>query len=109
MAGGSEFIHYVMELLEPCGGITSCRMFGGYAIRKHGLPIALIFDDEIYLKVDDSNKADYEAYGSVPFSYEKNGKIILVSNWKVPIEILEDVDRLPQWVEKSYQVALSKS
>jgi TfoX/Sxy family transcriptional regulator of competence genes len=41
----SEFLEYILELLEPSGDITSCRMFGGYAIRKNNLPIALIFGD----------------------------------------------------------------
>jgi len=55
--------------------------------------------------VDESNQADYEAMSSSPFSYEKKGKTIIVSNWKVPIEILEDPGELIQWTEKAYQVA----
>ena len=86
-----------MELLEPCGGITYCRMFGGYAIRKNGLAIALMFKDEIYFKVDDSNRADYENLNSEPFTYEKKGKTIIISNWKLPIEILEDPEKLMIW------------
>lgn len=103
----NEFLEYILELLEPSGGITSCRMFGGYAIRKNGLPIALIFQDEIYLKVDDSNRSAYKAMDSRPFTYEKGGKTIVVSNWKVPIEILEDSEQLMEWTEQSYQVALA--
>ena len=104
-AARNEFLEYVLELMEPFGEISSCRMFGGYAIRKSGLPIALIFKNEIYFKVDDSNRADYEALGSTPFTYEKGGKTIVVSNWKLPVEILEDTERLKKWVEKSYDVA----
>lgn len=102
----SEFLEYILELLEPSGGISSCRMFGGYAIRKNSLPIALIFDYEIYFKVDDSNRADYEAIDSTPFTYKKGNKTITISNWTLPLEILEDPDILMQWVDKSYQVAL---
>lgn len=102
----SEFLDYLLELLEPSGHITSCRMFGGFAIRKNSLPIALVFEDEAYFKVDDSNRADYEALDSEPFSYQARGKRIIISNWKLPIEILEDPDELLKWVEKSYQVAL---
>ena len=83
----SEFIEYILELLEPSGGISLKRMFGGYSVCKFGLSIALIFEDEIYFKVDDSNRSDYEAINSEPFTYEKKGKTIIVSNWKVPIEI----------------------
>lgn len=101
----SEFLDYVLELLMPSGDISSCRMFGGYAIRKSGLPIALIFSDEIYFKVDDSNRPDFEALHSQPFTYEKGGKTITVSNWKLPIEVMEDHDTLMEWTDKAYQVA----
>ena len=102
----SGFIEYIMELLEPSGGISSCRMFGGHAIRKNGLAVALIFDDEIYFKVDDSNRMDYEARDSHPFTYQARGKTVEISNWLVPIEILEDSDKLMEWLDKSYQVAI---
>ena len=102
----SEFIEYVIELLEPSGGISKSRMFGGYAIRKFGLAIALVFQDEIYFKVNESNVEDYKALNSRPFTYEKKGKIITMSNWLLPVEVLEDEERLKEFVEKSYQVAL---
>lgn len=103
----NEFLEYIMELLEPSGGITSCRMFGGHAIRKNGLAIAIIFQDEIYFKTDSSTQPDYASMDSHPFTYEKQGKTITISNWKVPIEILEDHEQLMVWTEKAYQVALN--
>ncbi len=101
-----EFLEYVLELLEPAGNVTSARMFGGHVIRKDGLPIALVIRDEVYFKVDGSNRADYEAIGSEPFTYEAKGKIITISNWKLPVDELEDPERMKEWVEKSCKVAL---
>jgi len=106
MTKNSGYIEYIMDVLEPSGGITSARMFDGYAIRKHGLAIALIFEDEIYFKVDDSNRAEYEAMGSEPFTYDKKGKTVVISNWKVPPEILEDHEKLMDWTDKAYAVAV---
>ncbi|MES2677858.1 MAG: TfoX/Sxy family protein [Pseudomonadota bacterium] len=105
MLTNSQFAQYILELLEPTQGISLKRMFGGYAVYKFGLPITLVIEDEIYFKVDDSNRADYEAINSEPFTYKKKDKTIIISNWKVPIEILEDQERLLRFVEKSYQVA----
>jgi len=102
----SEFVKYILELLEPLGDITARGMFGGYAIKKNDLAIAIVVEDEIYFKVDDSNRRDYEKRDSHPFTYDKQGKTITISNWKLPIEILEDQDELIKWAEKSYQVAL---
>lgn len=106
MTQKSEFLEYILELLEVCEGISYKSMFGGYAIYKYGLAIALIADDEIYFKVDDSNRSAYQAMGSKPFTYKKKDKIITISNWSLPVEILKDQDQLIQWVDKSYQVAL---
>ena len=104
----NEFLEYVLDLLEEMPGIDHRGMFGGYAIRKYGLAFALIIDNEIYFKVDDTNIDDFKALDSRPFTYEKKGKVIVVSNWSLPDQILEDSDLLPHWVEKSYQVALRK-
>jgi DNA transformation protein len=109
MTPKNEFAEYVLELLEPSQGISLKRMFGGYAVYKFDLAIALIIENEIYFKVDDSNRADYEVFNSEPFAYEKKGKTIVISNWKVPAAILEDQDRLMEFVEKSYQVAVRKA
>jgi DNA transformation protein len=109
MTPTTELYYYILELLEPSQGISLKRMFGGYAVYKFDLPIALIIEDEIYFKVDDSNLADYEVFNSEPFTYEKKGKTIVISNWKVPAEILEDQDRLMEFVEKSYQIAVRKA
>ena len=83
-------------------------MFGGYAVRKDGLNIAIIADDEIYFKTDEFNKADFEQVGGRPFKYEARGKTITISNWSLPIEILEDRDQMLIWVDRAYQAARRK-
>jgi DNA transformation protein len=81
-------------------------MFGGYGFYKDGIFFALIIADILYFKVDDVNLADYKANGSQPFSYvNKNGKRVAMSYWKVPGDILENNDKLTQWVEKSIAAA----
>lgn len=102
----NEFLNYILELLEPSGGITSRKMFGGCLIRKNGLPIGLVVDGEIYFKVNESNLPDFETLNSEPFSYEARNKTIALSYWRVPIEVLEDQDKLMEWSEKAYQASL---
>jgi DNA transformation protein len=102
----NEFLEYILELLEPMGEISSGRMFGGYVVRQNELPIALIFSDEIYFKVDDTNRQDFITAGLTPLTYNKKGKTITVSNWKVPTEVLEDEITLMAWAYKAYDVSL---
>ena len=42
---------------------------------------------------------------SEPFSYQKKGKTINISNWRVPVEVLEDADTLIDWALKAYLAA----
>ncbi len=97
-------MEYIVELLEPMGGITCKRLFGGNALCKDDIPFALAFADTVYFKVDDSNRKDYEDKGSHPFSYRKGGKEIFVSNWEVPADIIEDQEQLILWAEKAFLV-----
>ena len=69
------------------------------------MPIGLIFGDELYFKVNDRNLEDYKLLNSEPFSYQKKGKTINISNWRVPVEVLEDADTLIDWALKAYLAA----
>lgn len=102
------FTDYVLEQLASFSGVTARRMFGGQGLFKGGLMFALIADGELYFKVDDSNRPDFEAIKSQPFVYEKKeGKTATMSYWYVPEEIIEDVDALKNWAAKAYAVAVS--
>ena len=95
------FTDYVLEHLERFGGVTARRMFGGQGLFKGGLMFALIADGQLFFKVDDSNRADFEAVKSQPFTYDKKeGKTGNLSYWYVPDEIIEDPDELKGWAAK---------
>jgi DNA transformation protein and related proteins len=101
------FTDYVLEQLEPFGGVTARRMFGGQGLFKGGLMFAIISDGELFFKVDDSNRPDFEAINSQPFTYDKKGgKTASLSYWYVPEEIIEDTDDLKEWAGKAYAVAV---
>ena len=101
----NEFLDFILERLEPINGISWCRMFGGFVVRRYHLPIGLIFGDQLYFKVNDRNLKDYKLLNSEPFSYQKKGKTIKISNWRVPVEVLEDADTLIDWALEAYLAA----
>ena len=37
-----EFLDFIMEKLDNLGNFSSGRLFGGYVVKKEGLPIGLI-------------------------------------------------------------------
>ena len=100
-----EFLEYILEKLENLDGFSSGKMFGGYVLRRYSLPIALIFQNEIFLKADAENKSFYQDAGAEVFYYHKGGKRIEISNYKVPAEILEDDKLFEKWIMTAYEAA----
>lgn len=70
---------YVIEQLSAFGTVSARPMFGGNGLYKSGVMFAVIFDGELYFKVDDNNRPDYEAKKSEPFVYQAPGKSIVLS------------------------------
>tara|TARA_B100001057_G_scaffold178498_1_gene179293 strand:- start:1151 stop:1489 length:339 start_codon:yes stop_codon:yes gene_type:complete len=103
-----ETLEYILDLLHDEQGISYKRMFGGYALLKNELAVALILRSEVFMKVDESNINDYKLASSKPFTYYKNGKEVSLSNWSIPGDVLEDKDVFVDWFFKSYQVAVNK-
>jgi len=98
MKSTSGYLDYVMEKLSPLGQIKSRAMFGGYGIFHEGVMFALIADDNLYFKVNESNRDDYRKAGSQPFPHG-------MSYWEVPAEVLEDDGKLYEWAKSSIAIA----
>ena len=78
-------------------------MFGGVGVYANGLFFALIDDDTLYLKGDETLGAEFEAAGShafAPFGHDKP-----MAYWTAPAEALDDQDFLLEWSRKSLEVA----
>lgn len=82
-------------------------MFGGVGIYAGSFFFALIADDVVYFKVDDANRADFEARGMGPFRpYGETGEVM--QYYEVPPDLLEEPEQLRAWAEKAVAVARRK-
>lgn len=108
MAVGDDFRDFVLEQLTAAGQVTSRSMFGGIGLYLDGLFFALIDDDTLYFKVDDSNRARYEKAGSKPFCPFPDRPDQPMGYWQVPAEVLEDSEELARWACESMGIALAK-
>lgn len=108
MAVSDEYLDYVIDQLEDLGSVRSKRMFGGAGLYFEGLFFALIADDVLYFKVDDSNRADYEAAGMGPFKPYPDKKEVM-QYYEVPIDVLENRNTLRDWADKAVRVAERKA
>ena len=57
MTVGAAFLQYVLEQLERLGAVSSRRMFGAVGLYRDDVFFAIIDDDTLYFKVDDSTRA----------------------------------------------------
>ncbi len=94
----SSFVEHLVATLSPLLPVTARAMFGGYGIYTEGLIFGLVADDVFYLKVDDGNRAVYEAAGLGPFTYEAKGKAKMsMSYYQVPD--VQDAGELKPWID----------
>lgn len=108
MSISAEYRDYLRDLLEPLGPVSFGRLFGGATIFYGEAVFALVFQDVLYLRVDDSNRAAFEAAGSAPFTYDKKtGPVTVGSYWRCPDEVLDDADDMLVWARSAVDAGLT--
>jgi len=102
-----SFQEFVMsDVLGGIPGVTSRAMFGGWGIYKNGTIFAIIADGELYFKVDETTRGEYETQGSHPFVYSmKEKKEVTMSYWTLPEAIMENPEEVSEWVDKAVEVS----
>lgn len=100
-----DFVEHVCELLAPLGAVRSKRMFGGWCIYVDEIPTALVAYDTLWFKVDDGNRADYEAAGVGPFKPFPD-KDMVMSYWQVPESVIDDRRSIVDWGRRALDAAM---
>ncbi len=96
----------IRDLFGALGPVRTRRMFGGQGIYAGELMFALEVGGELYLKVDDSTLAPFQAAGSRPFTYEKAGRTAQMSYWRLPDRALDDPDEAARWGRLALDAAM---
>src|SRR3972149_3198303 len=105
MARSSELIDYLLDALAPLGHAGGRAMFGGHGIYLDGLIVGIVIDETVYLKVDDGNRADYEAAGMAPSPYEGRTPPAAMSYWEAPAGVLDEPEALRAWAGRARAAA----
>ena len=83
-------------------------MFGGWGLYADGVFVALIIDERLYLKTDDSTRPSFVAAGCAPFVYPgAAGKETQTSYWTAPDDALESPAAMAPWARLAMQSAVS--
>ena len=98
------FRTFVLDQLHELDDVVPRAMFGGVGLYCGGVFFGIIASDVLYLKVDDSNRRDYERARMSPFKPypDRSGTMEYFS---VPLEILENGTDLAEWARKAVDVA----
>jgi len=102
----NEFVAYVQELMAGWATVAARRMFGGYGLYREGLMFALIVGDELFLKTDADNVAQFERVGSHPFVYQSQARTVQMSYWSAPAASLDSPAEMREWCQSAYGSAL---
>lgn len=99
-----EYKEYVLDQISIIGEVSAKAMFGGYGIYFQDRMFALIADDELYLKADDENRADFETAEFEKFRAYKD-KSRTMSYYGIPADLLECPPDLLEWLHKSTEAS----
>lgn len=103
MPGG--FQDFVEELFGSIDAVSFRKMFGGVGIFRDGVMFALIADDTLYMKADESTRDRFEAEGCGPFVYEGKGRSVSMGYWRLPERLYDDPDEFRDWAISAFEVA----
>lgn len=107
MSVSASFKEFLIEQMAGFGPVTIRAMFGGAGVYHDGLMFALVDDEVLYLKADDTTAPAFEAEGLTQFVYTaKGGKKMEMGYWHVPERCLDDPDEMAKWCRAAYGVAL---
>jgi DNA transformation protein len=99
-----EFGDFVLDQLARVPQLRSKRMFGGIGLYSGEAFFGILAADELFFKVDDTNRSAYQAAGTEPFRPVAN-RPVTMSYWRVPLEVLEDPGELASWALAAIRAA----
>jgi DNA transformation protein len=101
------FKAFVLDQLSEVGEVVPRTMFGGVGLYHGGVFFGILARDTLYLKVDDTNRAEYERAGMKPFKPypDRSGTM---HYYAVPLDVLESPIDLARWARASITIAAPK-
>jgi DNA transformation protein and related proteins len=106
MPVSTSFKDFIAELLTPVGPATITRMFGGAGVSIDGVTFAILNEDAVYFKIDDTTRGKFEDESMAPFTYtSKSGEHALSSYWRCPPRLFDEPEEFAQWAKDALTVA----
>jgi len=102
----ASFKEFLIEQMAGFGPVTIRPMFGGAGVMREGLMFALVDDEVLYFKVDETSRLAFEAENLPPFVYSRKDRKIDMSYFRCLERCMDDADEMAIWCRTAYGVAL---
>ena len=100
-----EFTNFILDQLALWEEVDIRKMFGGIGLYSRGVMFGVIYEDTVFLKVDDLSREKYESHGSGPF-IPFQGRPTIKSYYEVPSDILLNRQSFVEWADEALVVAI---
>jgi len=97
----------LLESLRAVPELEIRRLFGGAGLYSDGIMFGILYDGRVYLKTDETTRAEFVARGSTAF-VPRSGRT-LTSYYEVPAELLDDETELLLWARRAVDVAQARA
>jgi len=98
-----SFKDFVLDQLQELPDLECRSMFGGHGLYQDENFFGIVFKGRLYFKTDAKSAVPYLKAGMKPF--RPNEKQTLKSYYEVPVDVVEDRDRLLTWARASLRAA----
>jgi DNA transformation protein len=72
-------------------------MFGGWGLWAGDVFVALVLNDQLYLKTRPETTEAFAAAGCQPFTYSAKGRTVSIGFWSAPAEAMESPALMEPW------------
>ena len=92
--------------LKRTMGMDRLKCHSADGVKRELLMFALVYDETLYLKVDDENLADFISRSLPQFECQRQGKLVGLSYYRAPESVLEDRAQAAAWARRAWEAAL---
>jgi len=104
-----SFKSFVLDQLSALPEVRAKAMFGAHGLYQAGRFFAILDEGRLYFKVNEQTRAAYAERGMKPFTYEMKGRVMTMSYYEVPPDVLENAAELVAWAERAIRAAAINS
>lgn len=100
-----EFVEFVLEQMASAGQVRARRMFGGYGIYLAEHFVAIVLNEKLFLKADESTQPEFETRGLEQLVFRTKTKQIPARYFEAPPEVFDDPEEMARWLQLARTVS----